>query len=184
MLSKKQRAAVKIQSKRNVELWIYSFADMYMILSVFFIALSVIYGAKIKEEVKIQLNPIASAGRGPASLVSDLQIEFERESAELTETAVNELRLFLPVLKGLQGGRIDVEGYADQGALSAHAPFTSKLDLSSKRAVTVAEWLLDNGVPAKFLRTYSYGTGAQFSKDNVQNNRRVVIKISAEVARE
>lgn len=184
MLSKKQRSAVKIQSKRNVELWIYSFADMYMILSVFFIALSVIYAAKVKEEVKTLIMPIASAGRGPASVVSDVQIMFERESAELSEEAQSELQLFLPILKAVENGRIDVEGYADGERLSPDAPFSSNLDLSNQRAVAVAEWLLGNGVKSKYLRTYSYGTGNQQSKEVLNSNRRVVIKVSAEEAHE
>jgi|GEM_PF-5265900 len=180
MISRKQRSEIRLQSKRNVELWIYSFADMYMIMSVFFIALSVIYAAKIKEKHKPVEEHVVSAGRGPASVVSDVQVRFDAASASLNADAIQELKIFLPVLKSVKKGIVDIEGYADTARLSADSEFTSNLDLSTRRAVTVAEWLIKNGVPPGKVRTFAYGDSQIFAKSKVGTNRRVVIKVATE----
>lgn len=178
-LSNAARNQIKLQSKRNVELWIYSFADMYLILSVFFIVISVIYAAKVKKQ---QDNPplatVASAGRGPSAVSSNLQIEFGAGSAALNEAAKENLSLLLPAVKSLKTGFLEVEGYADGGALAKGSRFSSNLDLSNQRAVRVAEWFMSNGVSPRNIRTFSYGDGHQWSKAQVNTNRRVLVKIS------
>lgn len=175
----KQQSQVKIQAKRNVELWIYSFADMYMILSVFFIALAVVYAAKAKLVVPPEPS-IPSMGRGPALAESVIAVDFLSGSADLTAPAVESLSLILPFLKGLKKGVIEIEGYADSAPLSRTSPFSSNLDLSNKRAVQVAEWLMDQGVSPARIRTFSYGGARIFRVDgkDVRTNRRVVIKVS------
>jgi outer membrane protein OmpA-like peptidoglycan-associated protein len=169
---------IRIHAKRNVELWIYSFADMYMILSVFFIALSVIYAAKVKQQVHSQ-QFIASAGRGPGSVLSELELEFDNGSADLSAKTLDEMTLLLPALKQVKDGFIEVEGYADNGGLKKSSAFSSNLDLSNRRAVRVAEWLIKNGVSARRVRTFSYGDAHTWSKDVIASNRRVVIKVAA-----
>lgn len=175
MKSFKDKEQIKIQAKRNTELWIYSFADMYMILSVFFIALSVLYAAKAKEEIQ---NYIPSAGRGPASVVTELQLNFPNGSAELSEPIIDEMRLVLPALRQVKNGFVEIEGYADRSPISSKSGFTSNLDLSTRRAVRVAEWLVKNGVPAHKIRTFSYGDGHQYGLKEVETNRRVLIKLA------
>lgn len=177
MNSQESKNRVKIQAKRNVELWIYSFADMYMILSVFFIALSVIFAAKTKQEMKIVT--AASANRGPAAVISDLSLEFETGSVELSEKSISEMQLMLPALKSVKNGFVEVEGYADNSPLRKSSPFSSNLDLSTRRAVRVSEWLIKNGVSARHLRTFSYGDAHLWTKTEVPTNRRVIIKLSA-----
>lgn len=177
MSSTHQKNEIKIQSKRNVELWIYSFADMYMILSVFFIALSVIYAAKAKQKITEQQVP--SAGRGPAAIESSISVSFPKGTADLSEETIENLNLFLPVLKSSPQAFVEVEGYADNAPLKKESEFTSNLDLSTKRAVRVSEWLMNHGVASQRLRTVSYGNSAVFKLDeNVSTNRRVVIKVS------
>lgn len=171
--------AIRIHAKRNVELWIYSFADMYMILSVFFIALSVIYAAKVKQQAAHSQPFIASAGRGPSAVLSELELEFDNGSTDLTAKTVDEMSLLLPALKQIKDGFIEVEGYADGGGLKKSSPYTSNLDLSNRRAVRVAEWLIKNGVPARRVRTFSYGDAHTWSKNEISSNRRVVIKVAA-----
>jgi flagellar motor protein MotB len=165
----------RIHAKRNVELWIYSFADMYMILSVFFIALSVIYAAKVKEK---HMQSLATAGRGLASVTSELQLEFANGSIDLDAKTIDDMSLLLPALKQVKEGFIEVEGYADDGPLKKSSPFSSNLDLSNRRAVRVAEWLIRNGVPARRVRTFSYGDAHLWSKEQVPTNRRVLIKVA------
>ncbi len=92
------RNKIRIQSKRNVELWIYSFADMYMILSVFFIAIAVIYAAKVKEDHS-KNSQVASAGRGTASVSTELELDFGRGSAELDQESSTNSIFFCPQLK-------------------------------------------------------------------------------------
>lgn len=179
MSRQKQQNLAKIQAKRNVELWIYSFADMYMILSVFFIAIAVVYAAKAKTVAPSEPQ-IPSMGRGPALAESVIAVDFNSGSAELTESTIESLNLMLPFLKGLKKGVIEIEGYADSTPLNRKSPFSSNLDLSNKRAVQVAEWLMNQGVSASRIRTFSYGGARTFRVDgkDVRTNRRVVIKVS------
>ncbi len=174
MKSAEVSSQIKLQSKRNVELWIYSFADMYMILSVFFIALSVLYAAKVKTNAQAA---IASAGRGPSSVSSELQINFPTGSSTLNSETEEELKLLLPALKSAKTGFVEVEGYSDPTPLKKDSGFSSNLDLSNKRAVSVSEWLLKNGVAARRIRTYAYGDGRTWDTKITKTNRRVVVKI-------
>jgi outer membrane protein OmpA-like peptidoglycan-associated protein len=173
----KAKSQSKIEAKRQTELWIYSLADMYMILSVFFIAIAVIYAAKAKRPTVPVETP--TAGRGPAAVVSTLSIEFETGSARLTEKAENDLKMLMPVLRGSKGA-VEVEGYADGKSLNQdNETFSSNLDLSSTRAVRVAEWLMRNGVAASRVRTSSFGDSRLYKTgpNGIQTNRRVVLKI-------
>ncbi|HPI41352.1 MAG TPA: OmpA family protein [Pseudobdellovibrionaceae bacterium] len=172
-----QKNEIKIQSKRNVELWIYSFADMYMILSVFFIALSVIYAAKSKQ--KMSASDIPTAGRGPAAIESSIAVGFSKGTADLEVEAIENLNLFLPVLKSSPQSVVEVEGYADNTPVKKDSDFSSNLDLSTRRAVRVSEWLMSHGVSSSRLRTISYGNSYVYKVDeNMKTNRRVVIKLS------
>jgi outer membrane protein OmpA-like peptidoglycan-associated protein len=168
---------VRLEAKRQTELWIYSFADMYMILSVFFIAIAVVYAVKAKQSHSAAAIP--TAGRGPAAVTSMIAVEFSSGSDALTEKAVEDLRILLPVLKSSKG-MIELEGYSDGRALQKPgARFSSNLDLSTSRAVRVGEWLMRNGVAARRLRTYSYGDSHLFKTGDggIPTNRRVVLKM-------
>jgi outer membrane protein OmpA-like peptidoglycan-associated protein len=169
-----EQGKIKIQSKRNVELWIYSFADMYMILSIFFIALSVIYAAKV---TKAANNAIASAGRGPSAVTSEVQIDFPEGSATPEEASLQYLELLLPAFQKVEKGYVEVEGYADAAALKRDSPFRTNLHLSSERAVHVSEWLIKKGVPSSKIRVVAMGNGRTWKKSEVGSNRRVVLKI-------
>jgi outer membrane protein OmpA-like peptidoglycan-associated protein len=177
----RQQKLIKLQAKRNVELWIYSFADLYMILSVFFIAIAVLFAAKSKVVQNTSAKSAPSAGRGLASVTSSLSVEFDRGQADLTESTLESLKLFLPVIQSSSKAFVDIEGYADREPLTKESPFSSNLDLSNRRAVKVAEWYLAQGVPAHQLRTFSYGSGHALKPDGtkVRSNRRVVIKINS-----
>jgi outer membrane protein OmpA-like peptidoglycan-associated protein len=178
MSKSKQQTLIKLQAKRNVELWIYSFADMYMILSVFFIALSVLYAAKVKNQHD---QNVPTAGRGQLSVVSTFAVDFESGSVDLKELDIENLKLMVPVLKSVKSGSIDVEGYADSEGLKKDSPFSSNLDLSNRRAVKVAEYLIKSGVNAGRIRTFSYGNGKtyQVNGKTLKTNRRVVIKVAS-----
>lgn len=177
MKSQRMRNEIKLQSKRNVELWIYSFADMYMILSVFFIALSVIFAAKMTARHREELR-IASAGRGPSAVTSAAELIFDLGKSEISEESLGELELFLPAARAVPRAFIDVEGYADRSRPRKGSGFSSNLDLSSRRAVRVAEWLIARGIPSARVRIFSYGDGHQWAPSATESNRRVVVKLS------
>lgn len=171
---------IKLESKRSQELWIYSFADMYMILSVFFIAISMAYAAKAKKAADDRPVQVVSAGRGLAAVESSVSIAFPQGSDLIESESIESLQLILPVIRASRSA-IDVEGYADGTRLSSSSAFTSNLDLSNSRAVKVAEWLIKNGISARRIRTFSYGDAYQFNSksDGVATNRRVIVKIMA-----
>ncbi|MFN0024034.1 MAG: peptidoglycan -binding protein [Parvularculaceae bacterium] len=78
-----------------------------------------------------------------------------------------------------------VEGHADAVPLGAACAtrFTSNLDLSAKRAVSVAEYLKSRGVPAKRLMATGLGSEwplvAGYSAASLAQNRRIEFKLDA-----
>jgi flagellar motor protein MotB len=170
------QSTVRLEAKRQTELWIYSFADMYMILAVFFIAIAVIYAARAKHAVTTPAVP--SAGRGLAALTAVVSIEFPSGSDTLGEKSIQDLQLLMPVMRSSKG-MVDIEGYADGAPLGSGSDFSSNLHLSNARAVRVAEYLIKNGISARRVRTFSYGDGRQYrtGPDGIQTNRRVVLKV-------
>jgi outer membrane protein OmpA-like peptidoglycan-associated protein len=174
---------VRIEAKRAVELWIYSFADMYLILVCFFIALSAIYVSKISKQPKIIAQPkpaesMPSAGRGPAVAESLATVSFETGTDDLTEQGIASLKDLLPLIRSNSKALLDIEGYADSADLASGSAFNSKLKLSNSRAIKVAEWFLSKGIPASRIRTFSYGDGYQYSGEGkkVKTDRRVLVK--------
>jgi outer membrane protein OmpA-like peptidoglycan-associated protein len=163
MKNKNQQSQVRLEAKRHTELWIYSLADMYMILTVFFIAIAAIYAARARN-VSVSLTP-PTAGRGPAAVTSLVSVEFETGSDQLSEKAIQDLQVLLPALRGSKG-TIDIEGYADGKS-------------SSSRAVRVAEWLIDKGVSARRVRVSSFGNSKLFKTgaNGISTNRRVLLKL-------
>jgi outer membrane protein OmpA-like peptidoglycan-associated protein len=177
MKNKNQQSQVRLEAKRHTELWIYSLADMYMILTVFFIAIAAIYAARARN-VSVSLTP-PTAGRGPAAVTSLVSVEFETGSDQLSEKAIQDLQVLLPALRGSKG-TIDIEGYADGKSLqTSKSKFSSNLDLSSSRAVRVAEWLIDKGVSARRVRVSSFGNSKLFKTgaNGISTNRRVLLKL-------
>lgn len=181
------KTQIKIASKRNVELWIYSFADMYMILSVFFITLSVLYAAKIKVQIshpppKKQapsiVHKIPSGGKGPTPIESLVHIHFPSGSYQLTEKSREELKLFLPVIHSAGYRTLFIEGHVKKEELDQDQNQRSPaayLELSQQRAVQVARWLLENGIQEDVIQTFSYGSGTSKGK----GKEGVFIKIAA-----
>lgn len=175
---------IKLEVKRSMELWLYSFADMYMIIAVLFIATTALYAKKSKElsklaQAKPEMNTITvSAGRGPATANVAIAIEFRPGSSEITSEAIEQLNLMYPLLSEVKSGVVDVEGYSDTRGLASESEYSSNLELSSERAVKVAQWFIDKGVPESRIRTTSFGRAHKFStgEKGAMSDRRVVIK--------
>ena len=172
---------VRLEAKRSVELWIYSFADMYMILVFFFVAMSALYAHRIKAMEKEALHrPVKSvptAGRGPSVAETLVNLDFSMGSADILPTTEENLKVLLPLVRGNQKALLDIEGYADPRPLKSDSAFSSNLDLSNRRAVRVAEWFMSQGVPSARLRTYAYGDGRHsFTSGEAVSGRRVLVK--------
>src|SRR5690606_9116926 len=96
------------------------------------------------------------------------------KSADLSAGAMERLRTVLPLLSELKSGVVDIEGYSESGELDHGSEYTSYLELSSIRAVGVAEWLIGNGVRESQVRTSSFGQGhgqASESKESMSGRR-------------
>jgi outer membrane protein OmpA-like peptidoglycan-associated protein len=138
----------------------------------------VVYAAQVKKQLTAS-NLISSAGRGPAAVTSEVQVTFESGSASLSDLSREEIDLFLPALKSLKEGVIEVEGYADGRALANDSSFTSNLHLSGVRATNVAEYLIKKGVSPKRIKTVSFGDAFLYKDASVPSQRRVLIKIGS-----
>ena len=182
------KSKIKLEVKRSAELWLYSFADMFMIIAVFFIAMTAVYSKKVIEKpvdaviTKVE-NPVEkmsapSAARGPEAAKLQVGIEFLAGSAELSPQALENLDTILPLLSGIKNGYVEIEGYTDAAGLKDSEEYETDLQLSSDRAVRVAEWFLKRGVPEGRLRTTAFGRDHKFQGrlPAGQNDRKAVIK--------
>jgi outer membrane protein OmpA-like peptidoglycan-associated protein len=192
------KSKIKLEVKRSAELWLYSFADMFMIIAVFFIAMTAVYSKRPAEKApevllskevqpKIedaeQSDPIKkmsapSAARGPEAAQLQVGIEFLSGSAELTPEALENLDTILPLLSGLKNGFVEIEGYADAAGLKDSEEYDTDIQLSSDRAVRVAEWFMKRGVAEGRLRTTAFGKDHKFQGrlPAGQNDRKAVVK--------
>lgn len=102
-------------------------------------------------------------------------VYFDTDKAELRERGKKELLKFIQTFhKGKFVKEIRVEGHADR-----RASRTYNRRLAQKRVNTVVKFLIDRGLPAKMIRTISFGELAPMDGDNLQDNRRVDIRITA-----
>ena len=177
------RNRIRLEVKRSTELWLYSFADMYMIIAVLFIATTALYAKKAKEVMNlskkdVQVEAVSSALRGPAAAALSVAIEFETGSTDLSEQAIEQLNTILPLVSEVKTGVIDIEGYADRKDLAADSDFDSNLELSSQRAITVAEWFVGKGIGESRVRATAFGRGHKLStvSGGEVSARRVVVK--------
>jgi outer membrane protein OmpA-like peptidoglycan-associated protein len=178
------RRKIRLEVKRSTELWLYSFADMYMIISVLFIATTAIYAKKSKEldaQLARKETPkmmIVSALRGPATAQMAVAIEFAAGSSDITEESIEQLNLMLPLMSEVKSGVVDVEGYADSRGLASVSDYDSNLELSSERAVHVAQWFMKQGIAESRIRTTSFGRSYKLAngEKGAISDRRVVVK--------
>jgi outer membrane protein OmpA-like peptidoglycan-associated protein len=180
------KSAIRLEVKRSTELWLYSFADMYMIISVLFISLTALYFKKNKE-LQANLSRVAepkkivqvlSANRGPAAAQMSIALEFSPGSSDINSEGTEQLRLMYPLISEVKSGVIDVEGYADTRGLASESEYDTNLELSSERALKVAQWFLNQGVSESRIRTTAFGRAHKFTTgvQGEMSDRRVVVK--------
>ena len=99
------------------------------------------------------------------------QIFFETDSAAIKEESFPVLEAVAKILTGMPDTRIRIEGHTDDVGTAEH-----NLDLSKRRARSVATWLIQNGkIDTSRLETEGYGKTRPIVKsssaDNAMNRR-------------
>jgi outer membrane protein OmpA-like peptidoglycan-associated protein len=108
-------------------------------------------------------------------LSANLLLNFELDSANLTDQAIANARVFAQALKSseLQQARFEIQGHTDMTGTHEY-----NQDLSQRRAEAVKAFLVSQGVPADQLtaRGYSSDQLVDPARPNAAENRRVVAR--------
>jgi chemotaxis protein MotB len=102
------------------------------------------------------------------------RILFPSGGYQINEHARAELLKMVPTLRSLQQTRVIVEGYTDNTPVSremARAGITSNLDLSSRRADTVADTLIRGGVPRTIISADGRGDANPVASNSTAEGR-------------
>lgn len=105
----------------------------------------------------------------------DMMINFELDSAELTDDALENLNVFANALQDqrLNAATFVVEGHTDASGTEAHND-----DLASRRAASVKSFLLSSGVSPKRLTAIGLGESQPRTDDPFSaENRRVEMRL-------
>jgi chemotaxis protein MotB len=111
---------------------------------------------------------------------------FASGSAELSADGRQSLREIAKILRQVPGKRFMVGGHTDDVPIGKGAAYTSNWSLSSARAVTVTESLIEAGLRANHLVAAGYGEYDPIAGNNTdkgrQKNRRIEIVLEPELA--
>ncbi|MGA8053155.1 MAG: flagellar motor protein MotB [Burkholderiales bacterium] len=114
------------------------------------------------------------------------QLMFPEGGWQISRSGEQTLDKIVPVLKGLQGKNVIVQGFTDNVPIGSalQQRFPSNLELSTARASDVVRYLVSQGVPASELSAQGFGdTRPVASNDTPQGrakNRRVEIIITSQ----
>jgi outer membrane protein OmpA-like peptidoglycan-associated protein len=126
------------------------------------------------ETVPVGLAQVAPAAPPPAALPGQGVIYFDFDKANLNPKAESTLNQIIADIKGRELGGITVGGHTDTAGPPAY-----NMQLSQRRANTVAAELVRSGIPAQIVTTKAYGETnlAVQTPDNTpdQANRRATI---------
>lgn len=103
-------------------------------------------------------------------------IVFPVDSHEITADAANTLEEVFPVLKGLNGVRIEVAGHSDNVNTEEH-----NRALSQCRADAVREYLIARGVPSHKLTAIGYGASRPIADNATDEGRKKNRRIEFEI---
>jgi chemotaxis protein MotB len=113
------------------------------------------------------------------------RVLFPSGGYELSESARRTLLKMVPTLKGLQNSRVIVEGYTDNAAVGPELRrqgIASNIDLSSRRADTVADALVRGGVPRGLVSADGRGDANPIAPNTTAagraQNRRIEVTIA------
>jgi outer membrane protein OmpA-like peptidoglycan-associated protein len=103
-------------------------------------------------------------------------ILFPVDSPEITPEAASILDDIIPVLKGLNGVRIEIAGHTDNIDTEQH-----NNELSRRRAEAVREYLIVRGIPSHKLTAIGYGASRPLAdnatEEGRKENRRIELQI-------
>ena len=112
------------------------------------------------------------------------RILFPSGGYQIEESARRTLAKMVPTLKGLQQTRVIVEGYTDNAPIGPELRrlgIASNLDLSSRRADTVADALVRDGVPRAIISADGRGDSNPLASNETPQgraqNRRIEITL-------
>ena len=102
------------------------------------------------------------------------EILFPEGGWELDQKGRETLDKIVPVLKNLQGKRIEVNGYTDNVPIGPELKrrFPSNWELSTARATEVVRYLIHKGVNPKLLSATGYGEEQPVASNNTPEGRR------------
>lgn len=106
---------------------------------------------------------------------------FDSGSPEISDLAKASLSSFIDVIIDT-GFYLHVYGYADNRPVSSVATFGSNLELSTLRALSVSNYLINNGIAQDFITVHGEGelnpVSSNATLEGMAENRRVEIYIS------
>jgi chemotaxis protein MotB len=104
---------------------------------------------------------------------------FESGKAEISKEGKDALREVAQVLRQVPDRRLMVAGHTDNFPLVGTSPFKSNLELSTERALTVAQQLIASGIPAARLVAAGYAEHEPVRENSSEagrhENRRIEI---------
>jgi outer membrane protein OmpA-like peptidoglycan-associated protein len=105
------------------------------------------------------------------------KVLFDFNKATLKPEAKNQLARVLQILKDQPGAQVDIAGHTDGIGSDAY-----NMGLGKRRADSVADYLVQNGVPRQNIRTESFGkrqpVASNETAEGRAQNRRVEITLS------
>lgn len=126
------------------------------------------FGCKIKSQ-EIELPDISR-------LVLEGEVNFEIGKSELLPAAIVQLDTFIKNIKEYPDTRWRIEGYTDNTG-----PYNLNMKISSQRAISVSNYLIDHGIDDSRLVVFGYGPDYPVGDNSTEFgralNRRVTIEI-------
>ncbi|MFT7589741.1 MAG: outer membrane protein OmpA-like peptidoglycan-associated protein, partial [Limisphaerales bacterium] len=129
--------------------------------------------AAAQYEIEIRLAPVKTGAE-----VTLKNVFFETASASLSPASIFELKTLLNLLITYPALNIQLNGHTDSEGELAY-----NLDLSTRRAKAVYQYLIDNGIPESRLAFKGYGESKPIDSNDTEtgrkNNRRTTFEVTS-----
>lgn len=128
--------------------------------------------ATVTKAASVQSSEVTNS----SSIMSDTNIYFEYDKSDLSMDASSQIRSLANALKSNNSSKITIEGHCDERGTREY-----NLALGERRANSVKDLLILNGVNSKRIRTVSYGEekpAVSGSNESAwSKNRRAIVKV-------
>lgn len=128
--------------------------------------------ATVTKAASVQSSEVTNS----SSIMSDTNIYFEYDKSDLSMDASSQIRSLANSLKSNNSSKIIIEGHCDERGTREY-----NLALGERRANSVKDLLILNGVNSKRIRTVSYGEekpAVSGSNESAwSKNRRAIVKV-------